>query len=647
MTQAPAGPGGQAPALLASLRPVVLASLAIEFVNGLLVWPEGIAQDLYTVLTVVQFGVISAAVTALLWLRTRTAIVLSVATAVLALVFGAAGYEPWLIVVAGIMAGARGSRTRLWLTVSSLLAYSVAYALRAESFQAGWGLVTGLVLVSLVIVSLVVGLVAGRFLRAARRRREHERELQRASARLRTAERNRIAHEVEAVVTAGLARITAQAGAASDGTISRRSLRHELDRIERQCRSSLDQLRDLLGALRAGEELRSWPARRASRPADRPGLWAGLLASPVRLVTVAVLVALAVRYLPGAAGTEWALATAGLGVLGWIAALLNRPLIAAGCAAVALAASTAGDPEGLWQCIPAVLLAVLAGARLGVRGLWFTIGGFVVHWTIVTALHGFAQIAFTLTSIAAVVGFTSGLTVGVLRRAHTASTANLRRLRRERDQAIERERTEAARELHDVVGHQLTVIAMRIMAAADDEDPAALNAQLGRIRQDVAAAGHELAVLLHALRADDLDPTPLVNPVRSGAAMAARLRESGFDPDLRIDPAVGALPPATQRTLARVMQEATTNILRHSPPGSTCGYLLEVAQGQVRLAVTSPLPVEPVGCDDSAGWGLQGIRERIELCGGGFHAGPEAGTWTVRVSLPLSEAVLTRQPAGR
>ena len=56
MTQAPAGPGGQAPALLASLRPVVLASLAIEFVNGLLVWPEGIAQDLYTVLTVVQFG---------------------------------------------------------------------------------------------------------------------------------------------------------------------------------------------------------------------------------------------------------------------------------------------------------------------------------------------------------------------------------------------------------------------------------------------------------------------------------------------------------------------------------------------------------------------------------------------------------------
>lgn len=341
MTQAPAGPGGQAPALLASLRPVVLASLAIEFVNGLLVWPEGIAQDLYTVLTVVQFGVISAAVTALLWLRTRTAIVLSVATAVLALVFGAAGYEPWLIVVAGIMAGARGSRTRLWLTVSSLLAYSVAYALRAESFQAGWGLVTGLVLVSLVIVSLVVGLVAGRFLRAARRCREHERELQRASARLRTAERNRIAHEVEAVVTAGLARITAQAGAASDGTISRRSLRHELDRIERQCRSSLDQLRDLLGALRAGEEPGPGPARRASRPADRPGLWAGLLASPVRLVTVAVLVALAVRYLPGAAGTEWALATAGLGVLGWIAALLNRPLIAAACAAVALAASAA------------------------------------------------------------------------------------------------------------------------------------------------------------------------------------------------------------------------------------------------------------------------------------------------------------------
>ena len=647
MTHAPAGPGGEAPALLASLRPVVLAFLAIECVNGLLVWPDGIAQDPYTVLTIVQFGVIAAAVTALLWLRTRTTAVLSVLAAALALIFGGSGYEPWLMVVAGIMAGARESRTRLWLTVAALLTYAVAYAARAESFEAGWGLMTGLVLVGMVAVSLIVGLVARRHLRAARRRREGERELQRASLRLRTAERNRIAHEVDAVVTAGLARITARAGEASDTTISSRSLRRDLDGIEQQCRSSLDQLRELLGALRAADAPRPGPDPRVPMPAGRPGPWAGLLRSPVRLVAVAVLVALAVRYLPGAAGAGWPLAAAGLGVLSWIVALLNRPRIAAVCALAALAAAAMGDPAGLWQCIPATLLAVLAGARLGVRGLWFTLGGFVVHWTIVTSLHGFAQLAFTLTSIGAVVGFTSGLTVGMLRRAHTASTANLQRLRQERDQAVERERAGAARELHDVVGHQLTVIAMRIMAATDDEDPAALQAQLGRIRQDVTAAGHELAVLLHALRADDLDPAPLVNPVRSGAALAARLRESGFDPDLRIDPAAGALAPATQRTLARVMQEATTNILRHSPPGCTCRYLLEVTQDQARLTVTSPLPAEPLAGDDSTGWGLQGIRERIDLCGGEFRAGPEADAWTVRVTLPRTGSALTRQPAGR
>ncbi|MFT4294867.1 MAG: histidine kinase, partial [Micropruina sp.] len=389
------------------------------------------------------------------------------------------------------------------------------------------------------------------------------------------------------------------------------------------------------------------PAAEPARPASgrRRSRRAALTSIQGRLVVCAALVALATRFLPQAAD-GWPLAAVGLGVLGWIAVILVRPRTAAALAAVALVIGAVADPGGLWHSIAAGLLAALAGARFGVRGLWLTVGVFVAFWAVVIPWHGLPQAALTLMMVVAIAGFACGLTVGTLRHAHLTSTANLRRLRRERDRAIEQERTEAARELHDVVGHQLTLIAMQIMAAADSDDPTALRDHLGRIRQDTTTAADELAILLHELRTAEADPVPLANPLRSGAAMAARLRENGFDPELRIDPSVATLAPETQRMLSRVMQEATTNILRHSAPGSSCRYRLHVQPDAVALTVTSPLP-GAASTPGTTGWGLQGIRERVELCGGTFAAGPDQGRWTVRVELPVTAPALTPQPAGR
>ncbi|MFT4296685.1 MAG: hypothetical protein QM582_14870, partial [Micropruina sp.] len=265
MTQAPAAPAEEAPALLASLRPAVLALLAIECANGLLSWPEGLARSgWYGLITIVQFAVITAGIAALLWRRAAATIVCGAAAGVLAVAFGGSGYEPWLIIVAGILAGAHESGLWLRLTVAILVGYSVVFSLRAESFEAGWGLLVFATLIGLTAVCLGIGLIARRFLRTAQRRRERERSVRDASARQRADVRNRIADDVEAVVTAGLDRITAQAEAASDGTISRESLRRELELIEGQCRSSLDQLRTLLGALRSADAPAAEPARPAS-----------------------------------------------------------------------------------------------------------------------------------------------------------------------------------------------------------------------------------------------------------------------------------------------------------------------------------------------------------------------------------------------
>jgi len=89
------------------------------------------------------------------------------------------------------------------------------------------------------------------------------------------------------------------------------------------------------------------------------------------------------------------------------------------------------------------------------------------------------------------------------------------------------------------------------------------------------------------------------------------------------------------QTFGRIMQEATTNIVRYAPAGSVCRFTLTVAE-DVRLRVSSPLAPRERRSTLSLGWGLRGVAERVELSHGAFSAGPERGSWVVEVSLPRS-----------
>ncbi|NEA91468.1 sensor histidine kinase [Actinospica acidiphila] len=240
-----------------------------------------------------------------------------------------------------------------------------------------------------------------------------------------------------------------------------------------------------------------------------------------------------------------------------------------------------------------------------------------------------------------------GVTVRT-RRDHTVALEDrARRLEIERDQqarlAAAAERTRIAREMHDIIGHNLSVITGladggRYAAAKSPERAAqALDAIAGTSRQALT----ELRRLLDVLRDDepapaDLTPQPaladldrLLDGVRR-AGLPVRATVQG-------DPAIS---PGRQLTLYRVIQEALTNTLKHAGPDATAGVSLAYTpSGAVTLTVTDTGRGGPP--TTNSGRGLTGMRERTALYGGTLEAGPrphpERG-WRVRLRLPEEPA---------
>ena len=92
------------------------------------------------------------------------------------------------------------------------------------------------------------------------------------------------------------------------------------------------------------------------------------------------------------------------------------------------------------------------------------------------------------------------------------------------------------------------------------------------------------------------------------------------------------------------MQEGATNIVRYAPPQSTCHYTLAVDQDCVRLSIASPLGAGQRQSDLSLGWGLRGVRERVNLTRGRFSAGPIGSQWVLAVDLPMSGTSTSTRP---
>ena len=295
--------------------------------------------------------------------------------------------------------------------------------------------------------------------------------------------------------------------------------------------------------------------------------------------------------------------------------------VVTGLAAFALAAvisSLWSVPPGQLQIAPLIGLVVLAASQArwlpARRAVIITAAGAVV---VAAAESSHAGGSFNPRALFALFGATVW--------AGAAGTGVwLRYLDHRRESALEsvrrEERLELARELHDVVAHHVTGIVVQAQAArfAGPDHPGSASAALASIE----SAGAETLTAIRKL--------------------VGRFGRHGPAVDLRLpaDFAATAWPPEVVSTVYRIVQESLTNVTRHAPAARSVAVTVTVTQepGQVTVEVIDDAPpAAPRPARVPAGYGLIGMRERVEALGGRLHAGPRANVgWAVRASLPAS-----------
>jgi signal transduction histidine kinase len=207
-------------------------------------------------------------------------------------------------------------------------------------------------------------------------------------------------------------------------------------------------------------------------------------------------------------------------------------------------------------------------------------------------------------------------------------------------QALAEERTQIARELHDIVAHAMSVIAVRsgVARMVIDTDPGQAREALIIIETTTRRSLREMRLLVSVLRsAEDhhaeLSPVPGLGDLDR---LAADTAAAGVTVDVNIDGTVRTLSPAADLSAYRIVQEALTNVVRHAGP-TRARVQISYRPGEVNIEVTDDGPsgqVPPPISRPGSGHGLIGMRERAALFGGELAAGPDADGFRVKASLP-------------
>ncbi|MFI6095527.1 sensor histidine kinase [Lentzea sp. NPDC051213] len=215
-----------------------------------------------------------------------------------------------------------------------------------------------------------------------------------------------------------------------------------------------------------------------------------------------------------------------------------------------------------------------------------------------------------------------------------AAAGVLMRLRRRsavdvRERAVISERLRLAQEVHDVVGHGLSVIAMQAGVALYvlDKDPAKARASLQAIRDTSKEALDGLRSELDTLRGSaPLRPTISLADI---PALATRMREAGLEVSVEVDEV--ELPDNYQLAVYRIVQESLTNVLRHSSPGVTAAVHVYEVRGDLVVEVADTGAPGPF----TEGHGITGMRSRAEALGGTLEVGVSHGFAVIaRIPLP-------------
>jgi signal transduction histidine kinase len=312
-------------------------------------------------------------------------------------------------------------------------------------------------------------------------------------------------------------------------------------------------------------------------------------------------------------------------------------LVSAGTAALA-----ALQPNGIWEIGP-YFVAVVAALRLERLAGALTFAASLAMVVAVAAAQGNAGAAISAT-LGAIPWF---LILRLLREMRDQHAALLAAQAAEARAAAAAERGRLAREMHDVLAHSLSALALQLestrLLAHDRGVDGEVTRAIDRAHELAAGGLEETRRAIAALRGDELP-----GPERLEALTAAFGEQSGLPVSLQVRGEPRALAPDARLAIYRTTQEALTNVRRHAA-AERVEVALDYADSGTALVVEDhggpgtppPLPPSAALAGASGGYGLSGMRERAELLGGRLCAHPTADGFRVELWLPPAAAPAT------
>lgn len=304
----------------------------------------------------------------------------------------------------------------------------------------------------------------------------------------------------------------------------------------------------------------------------------------------------------------------------------------------ALAVASVFVPPGVGPPFIALAFAIVGAIVRGAR-LWALIaagGGWLVA-VVVGTLIGLQWHPFRVAAATAGIVVCFAVGEGIRTRLERAS-ARRARLAARRLTVEQAERARIARELHDVLAHSLSQISVQSGMALHlfDREPEKAREALVHIRELSGAGLDEVRGVLGFLRGDE--PAPVTPQPQLADLPALAQSRSGLGLEVSVRPLDGdaAPPSAVQSTAYRIVQEALTNVVRHSG-GTHATIAVERADDALRVTIDDDGTGLPDG--RAVGGGIRGMRERAELDGGTLLIGPRPGGGTrVVATLPWERA---------
>ncbi|GAA2721728.1 sensor histidine kinase [Actinocorallia aurantiaca] len=204
----------------------------------------------------------------------------------------------------------------------------------------------------------------------------------------------------------------------------------------------------------------------------------------------------------------------------------------------------------------------------------------------------------------------------------------------ERRADAQAERTRLARELHDSVGHALSIVTVQSAAAARvlERDPVFATQALQAIEECARTALEDLDHVLGLLR--DEEAGSRHTPQRTLRDLEELLGKTGLEIDLRREGDLDRLPAAVSREAYRIVQEGLTNVAKHAGRVPV-DLLLSVGPAELDLELSNPTGTRTHGGAGTGGRGLAGLGERVHVLRGRLSAGSDQGRWCLRASIPI------------